>query len=80
MSRLRWWCCVALVYCVSIINPWHTCATRITVLVLCMCVCVCVCVCVCLSVCLSHRANLCTGVSGYLTEGPSGLSGTFSQK
>ena len=44
------------------------------------CVCVCVCVCVCLSVCLSHRANLCTGVSGYLTEGTSGLSGTFFTK
>ena len=25
------------VYCVSIINPWRTCAVRVTVVVLCVC-------------------------------------------
>ena len=37
-------------------------------------------VCVCPCVRLSHRANLRTGASRRLTEGASGLSGTFSQK
>ena len=30
-----------------IINPWRSCAARVTVVVLCVCVCVCVCVCAC---------------------------------
>ena len=51
--------------CVSIDNI-HRCM---------MSLCVCVCVCVC--VCLSRRANLWTGASRCLTEGNSGLSGTF---
>ena len=50
------------------INPRHACATRITVLVLCVCV------------CLSRQANLWTGASRRLTEGNSGLSGTFFTK
>ena len=38
------------------------------------------CVCVCVCVCVSHRANLRTGASRRLTEGTSGLSGTFFTK
>ena len=53
----------ALCSVVQFINPWRASATRVTVLVLC--------------VCLSRRANLRTGASGHLTEGTSGLSGTF---
>ena len=50
----------------TIINPRRACAARFTVLVLC--------------VCLFHRANLRTGASRRLTEGTSGLSGTFFTK
>ena len=38
------------------------------------------CVCVCVCVCVSRRANLWTGASRRLTEGTSGLSGTFFTK
>ena len=42
-----------------IINPWRSCAARVTVVVLCVCVCVCVCVRVraCVRVCV--RACVC---------------------
>ena len=53
-----------------VVNPRRACAARVTVLVLCVCVCV----------HLSHRANLRTGASRRLTEGTSGLSGTFFTK
>ena len=55
---------------IYVINPWHACTARVTVVVPCVCVCVCVCVylcvcvcvCVCLSVCLfvvfCHHAHL----------------------
>ena len=38
-----------------LINPWRTCAARVTVVFLCVCVCVCLCVCVC--VCVSVRLS-----------------------
>ena len=40
----------------------------------------CVCVCVCVFVCVFAGANLWTGTSRHLTEGTSGLSGTFFTK
>ena len=49
-----------------IINPRRACATRVTA-----------CLCVCLSV---TPGNLRTGASRRLTEGTSGLSGTFFTK
>ena len=33
-----------------LVNPWHACEARVTVVVPCMCVYVCVCVCVCVYV------------------------------
>ena len=42
---------VKVLWCHShLVNPWHACAARVTVLSLCVCVCMCVCVCVCVSV------------------------------
>ena len=69
--------CVCVCVCVSV-----TCVC-VCVCHVCVCVCVCVClsrVCVCVCVCLSRRANLWTDTSRRLTEGTSGLSGTFFYK
>ena len=60
---------------VTVVNPWCACARGLLQLSR-----VSVCLCVCVFVCPVAGANPRTGASRRLTEGTSGLSGTFLTK